>query len=881
MSWFGNTNAQPKQPKKFANISNDQVNSNQQAVPVKYLAGRAYVAGDYITPAYNPIAKPVKTKTGKDSTSTTGYKYYADFALMFCMGGRRPVDAIYKVIVDSDIRWSGNVQRGVADYETIAVDGLGTLNLYWGSETQAIDAILLSPRGVAGGGTDPQDATTWPENAATGGAPTFGNKAAGDPNPFSGHYDQHPAYRGQCYGVFQKWFLGRDRTSVPNIQLELKRGCPWFSSASFGADDSGINPIAVLYDWLTDPRFGMGLPDSQLSGGKFSAAYAALEATTPAARISPLISQQEDFRQIVAELLEYYDGWIRRNGSVIEVGFWAKGTDIVSAATLTDNDLLAEPALEPQGWGPTMNEVTIVYKDKDHHYNDYVQTHRDPNNFRITGGPRPVTLQRPWITDTNLAKAYAKLTGNALAMPFTRGTLDVKREWISNNSLLPGVVFTYDSAFYGLAFLLRLLEIEYAADDSAKAVMTVEWERSKWPAVYIPPGFQGPGGFHIGPRAIWISGMGEVPYLLADQKFDTQLLPAAVRGNVEVQGFRIWLSFDGGATYQLMPNEQSTSQFASYGRVQTAITAGNTGVMCNLYGIDLDDVVSQTAAQQADDNLLVFIGSELMSVGQVNPFGAGLYQVFFLRGRYGTVAASHAIGDQMFFLFRDRLRLLNNAQFTPGTVVTYKYQPFTADTDYDLSAITPQSYTIVGFADIPTPVFDPPGGTFTTSLVLNVSNAPAGCKLRYTTDGTAVIPGSPEWPGSGAGTITLTASTTVRARYYSLNSQTSSEALAHYTLTTGTLPTTQCAAPGWSYSGVLNHTTGNLTLTITTAGSTIKYTLNGGATTTYTTPLALAMGDVVDFWAIKSGLLDSQHHTIDNYQATTYGGGDQTGHPLR
>src|SRR5262245_59411295 len=149
---WGNTAKQPAEPKKFANISNDQINSNQQAIPVKYLAGRNYVAGDYISPAYNPKAVPIKTETGKDQSSTTGYKYYADFALVFCMGGRRPVDSVHKVIVDSDIRWHGNVTRGTSDREVIQVEKLGTLVLYWGSESQVQDNVLLKARGTATGG---------------------------------------------------------------------------------------------------------------------------------------------------------------------------------------------------------------------------------------------------------------------------------------------------------------------------------------------------------------------------------------------------------------------------------------------------------------------------------------------------------------------------------------------------------------------------------------------------------------------------------------------------------------------------------------------------------------------------------------------------------
>lgn len=878
MGFWGNTaNQQPKEPKKFANISNDQINSNQQAVPVKYLAGRAYVAGDYISPAYNPKAVPIKSQTGKSETSTTGYKYFCDFALMFCTGGRRPVDAIYKVIVDSDIRWTGNVTRGAADYETIAVQDLGTINLYWGTETQPIDATLLTPRPVSIGTGDPQDSTTWPEAPATGGAPVYQGRAAGDPNPYSGHYDKHPAYRGQCYAVFKNWKLGRDRTSVPNIQLELKRGCPWFGGA-IAADDTGVNPIAVLYDWLTDPRFGMGLADAQLNQQTFQAAFNTLEATTIAARISPLISSQDDFRQAIANLLEYYDGWIRRNGTLIEAGLWQRGTDVVSVATLSDDDLLDDPALEPQGWGPTFNEVTVVYKDRQHHYNDYVQTHRDPSNFRIVGGPRATTLSRPWITDVNIAKTYARAAGAALAMPFASGTLTVKREWLTNNQLLPGVVFTYSSAFYGLSFLMRLQEIEYSADNAAEASLTVEWERSKWPAIYLPPGFQGPGGFVSGPRPIWQSQMSEIPYLLADHKFVTQLVPFAVRGNVEVQGYRIWISFDGGSTYQVVPNAASTSQFGSMGLVNVAVLTTDTTIRCNLYGIDLDEVVTQTPADQSNDNLLILIGGEMLSVGTVNALGSGLYDIGVLRSRYGTTAAAYSIGTFMAFIFRNRLQLLDNTQFVPGATISYKYQPFTADADYDLTAISPQTYTVVGFATIPTPVLSPPPGGFVTSITISVSAAPAGFKVLYTLDGTPVTNQSAEWPSAGAGTLTLTASTLIRVRFIAATGRASDELSAQYTLATGTPPQSQCSAPAWTFSGTLGSTSGNLTLTPTTSGSAISYKLNGGATQTYSSPLALVCTtstDIVEFWATKATLLDSQHVTVDNTKDVVYGGGDR------
>jgi hypothetical protein len=884
---WGNTAQQPQEEKKFANISNDQINSNQQAIPVKYLAGRAYLGGDYITPAYNPRAEPIQTQTGKSESSTTGFKYFADFALVFCMGGRHPVDAIHKVIVDSDIRWRGNVTRRSSDREVIQVPNLGTLCIYWGSDTQAVDNVLLAARGTVTGGINPQDSRTWPANAPlTPQTPVHDSRAAGDANPFSGHYDRHPAYRGQCYGVFKNWKLGRDRTSVPNIQLELKRGCPWLGGAHVSADNLGVNPIAVLYDWLTDTRFGMALPESFLSANSFAQAYNELEAL--GARISPMISSQQDFRQAIAELMEYFDGWIRRAGRVLEVGIWKHG-DVAPGPTLTDDDLLGEPELEPQGWGPTFNEITVVYKDRQHHFNDYTQVYRDPNNFRITGGPRPETLSRPWITDAQLAKQYAREFGAVMALPFTRGDLRVKREWLTKHNMQPGEVFTYNSGFYGLSFLLRLLELEHAADSAADATITVEWERSKWPSLYIPPPFQGPGGFETGPRAIWKSKVTEVPYVMEDQRFDTQVVTLAVRGNVEVQGYRTWLSVDGGATYQIIPNDASTNAFAIYGRTYGGIGDKDGGVGFNLYGIGLDEIVSQTPAQWNDDNLLLFIDSEVISIGKIITYPNAFYTAYIKRGRYGTAAASHGANSECFFIYRNNLRLLDNAGFIPGSQIKLKLQPFTADTDYDVTTITAPpgllTYTIVGFPDIAPPVLSPAPGVFSSQVIVSARTAQTGeYKIRYTSDGTAVSGSAREWPRNPLNTgpyttITLSASTTLRARVYIESGRASGEITATYTKVAATATVAlaqQCGVPNWSFSGVLKHSSGNLTLSVTTIGSTIRFRKNAGPTQTYSSPIALgctATGDTCEFWASKAGMDDSGHSFLSNAIETTWGGG--------
>jgi len=881
VSFFANTAPQDQVPKKLANISDDAINSNQQAVPVPYLAGRVYVAGNYITPAYNAKAKPISTQTQKgEDGQVSSYKYFADFALMFCMGGRNPVNAVYKVILDSDIIWSGNIQRGQAHKEVITIDKRGTIHLYWGDESQPIDNVLLNVRQAPIGGGNKQDKTTYPPNdgANKTGNPQF---AAGDTDPFSGHYDQHPAYRGQCYAVFKDWKLGRNRTSVPNILLELKRGCPFVGGTFKASDDKGVNPAAVLYDWLTDTRFGMALPETQLVTASFTNLFNALEAQ--GARLSVLITQQDDFRQAVANLLEYYDGWIRNNGGQIEVGYWVHGA-VTSVGTLTDDDLLGDPELEPTGWGPTINELSVVYADRDHHFNTYAQSYRDPNNFRITGSPRPSVLQRPWITDANLAKRYAREYGAILALPTAKGDLHVRREWLDNNNALPGSVFFYESAFYGLQWYMRLLEVEHAADNSAVATMTVEWERSVWPSLYIPPGFQGPGGFVMGPRAIWNSRVVEVPYTLLDKKFLTQIACLSIKGNVEVIGYRIWASFDNGATYQCL---SSSNNFGAFGVLAADTGTASTSAWWNIYGPNHDEIVlPQTVAQVNDDTLLCFVGNEICSVGAIAAYANGYKQIYWARARLGTSVGSYPAGTVAYYIPRADLHILDNVGFEPGATVLFKIQPFTVDADYDLSTVTPISYTVTGFNPVPAPTLSPAGGPFVGVVAPLPSQPPAGFDLRFTADGTEVTRSSVLWARSGSTYIAgyLNKSAVIRVRFTAANGRSSPEAIFTYTkvqqIPGQPAPTQQAGAPSRSFSGSKGHTAGNLTLTAVTAGSVIHYSLNGGVTQNYSVPVHLnctAGGDTLEYWASAAGMDDSNHAWFDNTKVQGSGGGNPGG----
>ena len=170
MSW-----GTPKieQPKKTAGLDEESFNTNQEAIPVTYIAGRRRVPLIFHTPVYNQVNEAVKTKAGKGSDSTvTGYIYYVDIAGLICIcSGRTPLDAIFKHIFDLEEVWTGSLARGSNPSDPITIARFGATWIYWGREDQPIDSHVLTPKGPLPGGVNPRVPSTWPDYDQTGDHP--------------------------------------------------------------------------------------------------------------------------------------------------------------------------------------------------------------------------------------------------------------------------------------------------------------------------------------------------------------------------------------------------------------------------------------------------------------------------------------------------------------------------------------------------------------------------------------------------------------------------------------------------------------------------------------------------------------------------------------
>lgn len=119
------------------------------------------------------------------------------------------------------------------------------------------------------------------------------------------------------------------------------------------------------------------------------------------------------------------------------------------------------------------------------------------------------------------------------------------------------------------------------------------------------------------------------------------------------------------------------------------------------------------------------------------------------------------------------------------------------------------------YGTLAAPTVAPAAGAYTTSVSITMSSAQPGAEVRYTTNNTAPTTSSMLYTGP----ITLTATTTVRAKAFHVDYTASAETSRAYEVVTAA--PTFSLAPGSYPAGT------SVTVSTATSGATINYTLDG------------------------------------------------------
>lgn len=641
---FGSTKNVAAPDQKAYGVDVRRTATNEQARPLPYFAGLQRLGSTFLSSLCDVRTEEIREKVGK-SQRVVGHRYFASFALLHARG---PADKLFKILMDDEVVWTGEVTRS-SDYADITVEGRGTVRFYWGTATQTVDAYLN----------------------------------ASDPS--------HPAYRGQFYSVWTQLYLGDNRTNVPNIEIIAGRyPDPTWCTATTNLDKDA-NPIAFLGDLLQDPYVGLGLPDARLDTAGLNAVAQTLAAEDLG--LSPLLTRSQSLRQILAETFEYLDAYLTsKDDGKLTIGLVRAPAAPGSLTVVDEGDLTEELQPDPGSWGATLNDALLVYSNREIDLLPEPLPWIDRGNFQITGHHKSQTWQRPWITRQSVAQRIVRATGRRYGLPELVGRASVRKS--VGKALRPGTQFKLTYAHQDLVALIVRVSEQILPAPGKPPVVQIAWAVDRGylsAANYVPSPDTPPSAPSLEPIANAYEKILEMPWT---REFAVpQIAALAARGNALATGLRCHHRKPSGA-YE----EQGASpHFTQRGHVVDANYPATTptidddiGLVVQLDGVDAT-VAVVPFADALQDELLLFVDGEICSAFGAVLLAAGKYRIYLIRGRYDTRSATHNINAEVWITRRTSVAAFhaNSSEATQ----TYKLQPFSPLSAVDLADVTALALT--------------------------------------------------------------------------------------------------------------------------------------------------------------------------------------------
>src|SRR5260221_659698 len=627
----GQTDKTP--PLEQASVQPQDTAQSQEGILTTQFWGKRKLSLQYITPAMNAVARKQGGGSSKGGGGGTAqYKWFADSMAVLSLG---PITFVGSVWVDRVIVAGPNAFNNVgAEYFQFAVGNYGQCRFSWGN--------------------------TWQN------FPSFGNWSR--LAPFG-------AQRGKARVEFQQFYFGSvGKTSMPTIEFECIK-TPVFPG--MGNLDSrlinfnyGANPIAIIYEILTNTFWGAGIPANQFDTSFIQTQITNLSAVYGWGMwLSPLYTSQQPIRSVINDLLQYFDGYIyRSNNGLIRIGFWPHQSAHTPVATFDMDKIVSKPRIKAPSFSSTANEIHITWTNSQNQYVTTVSRVGNPSQFYKTGAFRNLDLQREHITHPLTAYIFREDYNRMRSQPQNTGQIEVlKSAALTNN---PADIVTVSLGDYGSSFLGRIKTWNYGDESKDSVAIEIEQELGTFDSTYVAPPDR-----ESNVSLILVGPVGNSPKIVS--------LPGELRTGDLIEmgflaertegfsyGFIPWISSDNSIF-------DSTSEFCFFairGSLQSVLNSSALSMSVLMTGVDTARVVSQTATQTANNTWLVFINDEICSLGIVTAVGGGSYNITMVRGLYGSVPVIHPVGTDVWFIAASDLTPVSWPPFNFGLLFYAKFQ---------------------------------------------------------------------------------------------------------------------------------------------------------------------------------------------------------------
>jgi hypothetical protein len=226
--------------------------------------------------------------------------------------------------------------------------------------------------------------------------------------------------------------------------------------SALGIRVMGMNPAHIVYQCLSDPNWGMGYPVAQIDDASFTAA--ADQLFDENFGLCLIWNQQQDLQSFIQIVLDHCGGilYVDPRTGKFALKLIRDDYDAETLPVFGEDEILSVESFQRPGYGETVNEITVVYRDICSN-TDATVTVQNLANIQAQGGVVSQTRQYPGLPVYELASRVAMRDLNVSSTPLARATIRVNRSaW----ALIPGDVIKLNWPKLGLAgVIMRVLAI--------------------------------------------------------------------------------------------------------------------------------------------------------------------------------------------------------------------------------------------------------------------------------------------------------------------------------------------------------------------------------------------------------------------------------------
>lgn len=514
-----------------------------------------------------PTATPWKTATSYSVAALVSYKsvVYECVSAHTSSGSNTPPNATYWT------RYTLKRSLAPANPANITVPGYGSAFLYWGTSTQTLDTTVEKVANLNG----------------------------------------HPPYRRQCFIVLKDFLFGREKTSAPNVQVIVRRkpNQSVVTGTPANLTDGQANLAASAADLFTDPVFGAGASvdvDGGIDSASWNTLATSLYGDTAKVDASPILERGMTLRQFAAQLLAYYDGFLRfTTAGRIEAGRFphnAAPPTFTAANTIDFHDLIDEASFSSDGFANTANQTQVKFTDREKSFKPAAVAWVSGYNLAVTNEPRSSTIDRPWITRRQQATDHAAEYGKINAEPKISGTLVVRAEKAA--TIRQGDLFLLTHDALAVSIVCRCVEKEWTAPPAQRVSIRFENDRGCAPVPFAPTPVTSDGAPFPDNETLSLQRFFQPPPLMLSGTNDATVVPLIARTSPLTVGANVWLrSADLTGFYQL----GSVAQFAITGTLQQDYSPTLTYATASRARTSNVATITTSAAHGLTDGMVVTI----------------------------------------------------------------------------------------------------------------------------------------------------------------------------------------------------------------------------------------------------------------------------------